>query len=144
MAGIGARNTKPELAVRSALHARGFRFRLHDKRLPGKPDLVLKRWRAVVLVNGCFWHGHDCGLFKLPTTRRDFWEAKIETNRLRDKTNLRKLEALDWRVLTVWECALKGLGRIGIDEVGKIADSWLKNGIAAEEIRGRPWLSQES
>ena len=84
MAGIRSTNTRPELAIRKALHAAGFRYRLHPRDVPGKPDMAFARYRAAVFVNGCFWHGHDCPLFRLPDTRRDFWTAKIERNRQRD------------------------------------------------------------
>ncbi len=84
MAGIRGRNTKPEIFIRKALHARGFRYRLHPRAVPGVPDFTLPRWRAAVFVHGCFWHGHDCPLFRLPGTRPDFWLAKIERNRARD------------------------------------------------------------
>lgn len=106
MAKIRAKNTKPELLVRSHLHAEGLRFRLHRKDLPGKPDLVLPRYRAVVLVQGCFWHGHECQKGRVPGTRSDFWRKKIETNRARDATNRDTLEAGGWRVFEVWECDL--------------------------------------
>ena len=81
MAGIRSTNTRPELAIRKALHAAGFRYRLHPRDVPGKPDMAFARYRAAVFVNGCFWHGHDCPLFRLPDTRREFWSAKIERNR---------------------------------------------------------------
>ena len=84
MAGIRGKDTKPELTIRKAIHARGFRYRIHDRRLPGKPDMVFPRYRAVILVNGCFWHGHNCHLFKWPSTRVDFWKTKIERNREKD------------------------------------------------------------
>ncbi len=111
MSRIRGRDTKPELLLRRALHARGLRFSLHRRNLPGCPDLVLPRFGAVIFVNGCFWHGHSCPLFKMPTTRVSFWRQKIDENVKRDyaaRTNL----ALDqWRVLTVWECALRGPSR---------------------------------
>ena len=108
MAGIRGRNTRPELVIRKALHARGFRYRLHVAGLPGKPDIVLPRFRAVIFVHGCFWHGHDCPLFRLPATRSEFWEAKISRNRERDREVLGALKTTGWRCLTVWECAIRG------------------------------------
>lgn len=108
MAGIKGKNTRPEILVRSALHRRGFRFKLHDKTLPGKPDLVLPKYKAVINIHGCFWHGHDCKFFKVPSTRTDFWLAKINGNKSRDGLQKEALLEQGWRVLTVWECALRG------------------------------------
>ena len=107
MAGIRSKDTKPERLVRSALHHAGFRFRLHVRDLPGHPDVVLPRWHAVVFVNGCFWHGHTCRFFRLPSTRPDFWRSKIERNRSNDAHVAAALLAAGWRVAIVWECALR-------------------------------------
>ena len=136
MGGIKAKNTQPELAVRRALHALGFRFRLHSGDLPGKPDIVLHRWKAVIFVHGCFWHGHDCPLFKLPLTRREFWNEKIRRNIERDKEVTEKLKALGWRVLTVWECSLKGKKKLGIQAATDLIERWLREGQGNMEIRG--------
>ena len=137
MAGIKGKDTKPELLVRRGLHARGFRFRLHDKRLPARPDLVLPRYRAAILVHGCFWHGHDCPLFKLPQSRQDFWREKIGRNRERDAEAEARLDAAGWRVLTVWECSFKGPGRLGEDAAVTLAAAWLVSGERTGVIRGR-------
>ena len=107
MSGIRAKNTQPELFLRKGLHALGFRFRLHAKEIPGKPDIVLPNFRALIVVHGCFWHGHACRYFKLPATRPEFWRAKIENNRVRDECDLEKQREEGWRVLTVWECAVR-------------------------------------
>ncbi|AUN95859.1 very short patch repair endonuclease [Pseudazoarcus pumilus] len=107
MSGIRGKNTKPELLVRRFLHGQGFRYRLHGKRLPGKPDLVLPRWNAVVFVHGCFWHMHDCRYFKLPNTRTEFWREKLSGNRRRDEAVRQQLEGMGWRVLVVHECELR-------------------------------------
>ncbi len=107
MTRIKARDTKPEVLLRKALFALGFRYRLHDRRLPGTPDLVFPKYRAVVFVNGCFWHGHDCPLFVVPQTNTDFWLQKIGANRARDRRAVSSLRRMGWRVLTVWECALR-------------------------------------
>jgi DNA mismatch endonuclease, patch repair protein len=107
MARIGARDTVPEMIVRRGLHASGFRFRLHVRSLPGTPDLVLAKHKAVVFIHGCFWHGHDCPAFRLPTTRHEFWAGKIGGNKARDTANLAALRALGWRVAVVWECATR-------------------------------------
>lgn len=112
MSCIRSTNTKPEILVRSLLHRKGFRFRIHDSMLPGKPDIVLPKHRAVIFVNGCFWHGHDCRLFKMPATKREFWQNKIEKNRNNDKRSLKILISAGWRVATVWECSMKGPFRL--------------------------------
>ena len=108
MAGIRGRDTRPELAVRRALHAGGFRFRLHDARLPGRPDIVLPRYRAVVLVHGCFWHRHEgCRLTTTPATRAGFWEAKFAGNVARDARDDARLADAGWRIAVLWECGLR-------------------------------------
>ena len=137
MAGIRGRDTKPELMLRQGLHRRGFRFRLHAKELPGKPDIVFPKYRAIILAHGCFWHGHDCVLFKWPSTRREFWHAKITGNRVRDMAVQEKLCAAGWRVLTVWECALKGRDRLATETILDRCARWLVSGRRIYEIRGR-------
>lgn len=137
MSGIRGHNTRIEVSVRKALFAKGFRYRLNLKTLPGKPDMVFPRYRAVILVHGCFWHQHDCHLFKWPQTRTEFWAQKIRGNRERDRSVFSLLRANGWRVLTVWECALKGKTRLDMtDMVEKIA-SWLVSGSDVKEIEGR-------
>lgn len=108
MAGIKGKDTKPELFIRKALHGRGFRYRIHQKDLPGKPDIVLPKYKAVLFINGCFWHGHTCHLFKLPSSKIDFWKRKISRNQELDCVNADKLLSAGWRVGIIWECALKG------------------------------------
>ena len=127
MAGIRGKNTKPEILIRHALHKLGFRSRLHDKSLPGKPDLVFPKYRAVILINGCFWHGHQCDLFKWPKTRETFWRAKIAGTIERDTKNLELYAKLGWRVLTIWECSIKGAFRRSPEEVALSAAGWLKS-----------------
>lgn len=117
MSGIRGRNTKPELLVRSGLHRMGYRFRLHDRSLPGRPDLVFPSRRAVIEVKGCFWHGHDCPLFRWPGTRSEFWRNKIVANIARDALNRDLLHRAGWRLAEVWECQLKGRSRSPIGEV---------------------------
>lgn len=136
MAGIRGKDTAPELALRSGLHRLGFRFRLHDRRLPGRPDLIFPGRRAAIFVHGCFWHGHSCPLFKWPGSREDFWRTKIEGNRARDRVALAKLKASDWRVLTVWECALKGKHRLPVGQVIERAAAWLTSGRGNLVIEG--------
>ncbi len=128
MSRIRGKDTKPELILRRGLHAKGIRYRLHRKDLPGRPDLVFPRYRAVVLVNGCFWHGHDCRLFKLPTTRREFWKSKINGNKARDERNMADLAAAGWRVLIVWECELHGPARKPLHDVLDEITIWLESG----------------
>lgn len=117
MSGIRGRNTKPELLIRSGLHRLGYRFRLHDRRLPGRPDLVFPSRCAVIEVKGCFWHGHDCHLFRWPGTRQEFWRDKIASNIARDRRTRQALLDDGWRVAEVWECQLKGRERQPLDEV---------------------------
>ena len=108
MRSVKGADTQPELRVRRYLHALGFRYSLHAKDLPGKPDIVLVRWGTVVFVHGCFWHGHPgCPRSALPTTRREYWREKIARNRKRDARNARALRSAGWRVLTIWECRIR-------------------------------------
>lgn len=136
MSRICGRDTKPEVLIQRGLHARGFRFRLHDWRLPGSPDLVLPKWRAVILVHGCFWHGHDCPMFHLPATRPDFWRKKIDANRTRDLLTIGVLTAAGWRRLTVWECALRGRARLPVTEALDVCERFLRSTEGAAEIQG--------
>jgi DNA mismatch endonuclease (patch repair protein) len=138
MSGIQGKNTKPELLVRKYLHGRGLRFRLHAKELPGKPDLVFPKYKAVVFVHGCFWHGHDCPLFKWPTSNALFWRNKIERNRAKDMEVLAALRKAGWRVMVIWECTLKG--KVEIDRLSQTIDSvsyWLvRSKSSFKEISG--------
>jgi DNA mismatch endonuclease (patch repair protein) len=141
MSRIRGRDTKPELLLRRGLHAAGLRFRLHTARLPGRPDLVFPRYRAAILVHGYFWHGHDCPLFKLPATRSEFWESKIAGNRMRDTRNLLALRAAQWRVLTVWECCLKGPARQPLAQVIQSCAAFLRGDVQCAELRG--WEAEQ-
>jgi DNA mismatch endonuclease (patch repair protein) len=107
MKSVPQKETKPEMRLRKALHWMGFRYRLHDKKLPGSPDLVFPKYKAVIFVHGCFWHRHGCKQTTTPATRKDFWRAKFDANAERDKKNVSDLESAGWRVMTVWECELK-------------------------------------
>jgi DNA mismatch endonuclease (patch repair protein) len=109
MSRIGPKNTAPEMIVRRLLHKMGYRFRLHRKDLPGKPDIVLPGRKAAIFVHGCYWHGHGCSKGRLPKSNVDYWQAKIEQNRLRDQKKSSQLEALGWQVLTIWQCELKDI-----------------------------------
>jgi DNA mismatch endonuclease (patch repair protein) len=116
MARVRSRDTKPELMVRRMLHAMGYRYRLHAKDLPGKPDIVFRGRRKAILVQGCFWHRHadqDCPLARMPKSRLEFWGPKLEANRQRDIANVERLEALGWEVLLVWECELRDREQVG-------------------------------
>lgn len=126
MSGIRSRNTQPELILRSELHKAGFRFRLHNNNLPGHPDLVFAKYKAVIFVNGCFWHNHNCHLFKWPKTRQDFWKQKLIKNRNRDEKVRGELLAYGWRVGIVWECSLKGKNKLVLRDVVNDCTSWLK------------------
>jgi DNA mismatch endonuclease (patch repair protein) len=128
MAGIQGKNTKPEILIRKALHARGFRFRLHVKNLPGKPDLVLPKYNAVLFVHGCFWHGHACPYFRVPQTRADFWLEKIGKNQIRDRFHEMSLLGQGWRVLVVWECAVRSMKRDKSFFLIDLIAEWLING----------------
>ncbi len=108
MAAIKSKNTRPEIIVRKYLFSRGFRYRLYHHRLPGRPDLVMKKYRTCIFVNGCFWHGHDnCKYFKMPKTNTEFWSKKIEKNKIRDKRDLICLAKMGWHCITIWECQLR-------------------------------------
>jgi DNA mismatch endonuclease (patch repair protein) len=134
MSGIRGRNTKPEILIRSLLHRRGFRFRLDARDLAGRPDIVLPRYHAVIFVHGCFWHGHDCHLFKWPQTRAEFWRDKIGRNRANDAKAQAALLDAGWRVATVWECALRGANR-DIDGVLQRLIDWLHGDAPLHEER---------
>lgn len=111
MSRIRGRDTRPEMVVRRYLHSRGFRYRLHSRYLPGKPDIVLPRYGVVIFVNGCFWHAHKCQRGRVPSTRKSFWVEKFEKNKRRDEKNRRALRRAGWRVYTVWECSLSTVSR---------------------------------
>lgn len=136
MSGIRGANTKPELVIRKSLFSRGFRYRLHSKKLPGKPDLILPKYRAVIFVDGCFWHMHECDLFKWPRSREQFWRTKLLRNRERDSEVNLLIQGSGWRVLRIWECSLKGRNRRPIKEVVDLAESWLLGESEYREIAG--------
>ena len=107
MSKISGTETKPEILVRKYLFSKGFRYRKNDKRLPGKPDIVLPKYKTVIFIQGCFWHGHYCKAGKLPETNKEFWESKIDSSIERDKKNQRELKKLGWKVIVIWQCELK-------------------------------------
>lgn len=134
MSRIRSKHTKPELTLRKLLWGRGYRFALHAERLAGRPDLVLPKWRAVIFVHGCFWHRHqDCSHFRLPKTRTEFWDSKLHANQVRDRAAIDSLNEKDWRVLVVWECALRLDPERTADEV----ISWLTQRQSTAEVRER-------
>ncbi|WP_110032582.1 very short patch repair endonuclease [Hoeflea marina] len=137
MSGIRGKDTKPEMIVRRGLHALGFRFRLHDKHLPGKPDIVFPKFRAVIFVHGCFWHGHHCHLFKWPSTRTEFWLSKINRNQEVDARSESLLEKDKWRQCIVWECAVKGRAKLPLEELIAECARWLETDVVKLEIQGR-------
>ena len=143
MAAIRSKNTKPELIIRKALFSKGFRYKLHDKNLPGKPDLVFPKYKSVIFVHGCFWHMHECHLFKWPSTRPEFWKKKITRNKDVDKRNIKKLKRDGWYILTVWECALKGRGKLVLDDAIENIAEWLESGEIDKVIKGRPVTLKE-
>ncbi|MFN4202420.1 MAG: very short patch repair endonuclease [Tabrizicola sp.] len=136
MSGIRGKNTQPELLVRKGLHARGFRFRLHAANVPGRPDLVLARYRAAIFVHGCFWHGHECHLFRLPSTNTAFWREKIGRNKDRDMQVRDQLAVSGWRVMIIWECAIKGRTRLDPAALLDRVAAWLRGDGQSCEIAG--------
>lgn len=135
MSGIRGKDTKPELMIRRALHSKGFRYLLHSSNLPGKPDMVFPKYRAVIFVHGCFWHVHGCKYFKLPASRTEFWREKLLKNRRRDELALETIQALGWRVLVVWECSTRG-GRT-VDAGNALAETvahWITGEAPSAEI----------
>ncbi|WP_354002451.1 very short patch repair endonuclease [Pseudogemmobacter faecipullorum] len=137
MAAIRGADTRPELMIRRALHALGFRFRLQDRKLPGRPDLVLARYRAVIFVQGCFWHLHGCDLFRWPATRQEFWQGKLRGNQARDQRNIALLTGQGWRVAQIWECALKGRQKLAPGQVVAALADWLRSDAPLLDISGQ-------
>ena len=137
MSGIRGKDTRLEILVRQGLHVRGFRYRLHCRDLPGRPDVVLPKYRAALFVNGCFWHGHEgCPLFKWPESRRDWWRAKIEATRRRDDSASEALTRSHWRQARVWECALAGKFRLNRDDALDHLADWLRSQAPRIDIIG--------
>lgn len=129
MSGIRAKNTSPEIFIRKGLHARGFRYRLHVKDIPGSPDLVFPKHNALIQIHGCFWHGHECHYCKPPATNPEFWQNKIMQNKTRDRQNLDKQIEAGWRCLIIWECAIR-LSRRSVSslDVIELSAQWLTTG----------------
>lgn len=132
MSAVHSANTKPEISIRKMLFKEGYRYRLYDKKLPGKPDIVLKKYNAVIFINGCFWHGHEnCKKAKLPDANFEFWQSKINANKLRDQKQISQLIESNWRVLIVWTCALK---KSKLDEVFALITKWIQGQAVYTEI----------
>lgn len=134
MSRIRSRDTAPEMHIRKLLHNAGFRFRLHRKDLPGRPDIVLPKWKAVIDVRGCYWHAHGCGLFQQPKQNSSFWSAKLTGNVRRDAANAEKLQKLGWRHLIIWECALRGRDRLDDPRLIERMSCWLRGSEDAGSI----------
>jgi DNA mismatch endonuclease (patch repair protein) len=134
MAAIKGKDTRPEMMVRRGLHNAGFRYRLHVAKLPGKPDLIFPKYKAVVFIQGCFWHQHQCSMFHWPKSRTEWWMKKISANRAHDEAVQDKLRELGWRVLLVWECALKGKNRYSTEQWLEFIIMWLREGNSFSEL----------
>lgn len=134
MSRVRSKDTGPELLVRKALHKQGFRYRLHPKNLPGHPDMVFPRYRAVIFVHGCFWHRHGCHLSTSPKTHQDFWKEKFEANVKRDRRIQEELRSSGWRILTIWECALEGKMKLPTEELLEKVCCWLKGDSPVQRI----------
>lgn len=138
MSKIKGKDTTPELAVRRLLHKNGYRYRLHVKDLPGKPDIVMKKYNTVIFVHGCFWHGHeDCPRFALPKTKESFWGKKINTNRERDKVVDNALRKLKWRILHIWECSLRSSVKLDENVLLEKTNDFLNSTRYSCHIRGK-------
>lgn len=138
MSHIKCRNTKPEIDIRHSLHKLGFRYRVNVGKMPGKPDLVFPKYRSVIFINGCFWHLHGCSLSKIPESRHEWWLAKLSRNKQADLINQQELIKIGWRVLTVWECALRGTGKSRLESLNTVIEgieTWLKSQAILGEIK---------
>lgn len=137
MSGIKSTDTQQEVEIRKRLFALGFRYRIHDKKLHGTPDIVLPKFKSVIFIHGCFWHVHDCTLFRWPSSRKAFWKKKLLGNKKRDIENIEKLNKLGWRVLVIWECAFRRPGMNWDQEFARIAkkaEKWLNSRQQTSEI----------
>lgn len=136
MSGIRGRDTKIELVVRKALYARGLRYRLHNRMLPGRPDMAFIGAKAAIFMNGCFWHGHDCPFFRLPASNAEFWQTKISANRERDIRSLEALHALGWRTAVVWECSIRNRPAEDFADLLAQLEKWIRKGSGHLDLRG--------
>lgn len=144
MSGIRGKDTKPEIIVRRLLHRLGYRFRLHRKDLPGRPDIVLPKWRTVIFVNGCYWHGHkNCHLFRPPKTRTEFWTNKIKGNQARDRRNHAALRDAGWKIVVIWECAVSKKLRLNDEQLEEKIATAVVTSHSTVEIRANSSASSE-
>lgn len=142
MSGIRGRNTAPEIALRRLLHGVGFRYRLHARDLPGRPDIVLPRYRVAMFTHGCFWHQHEgCRFAKMPSSNRRFWEVKLLRNRERDAEAIRLLRKADWRVLVVWECSVRDRTSLDLERLQDSICQWIKSSRVRAELPRRKLAS---
>jgi DNA mismatch endonuclease (patch repair protein) len=137
MSRVKSKDTAPELLIRKSLHRLGLRYKLHDPKLDGKPDLVFPKYHAVIFIHGCFWHGHNCGRTGIPKNNREFWTEKIERNRKNDNKHTINLIKAQWRTLIVWECAIQGKNKIKIDDLVGLIRNWLLSAETSGVIQGR-------
>lgn len=136
MSRVRSKDTKPEITIRKAIFSLGFRYRIHSTKLPGRPDIVLPKYKAVIFVHGCFWHKHECPMFKWPSSHRRFWRTKLKSNFTRDAVHLQSLHEQGWRVLIIWECALKGKLRRDREKLVTDISRWITGRIKRKELRG--------
>jgi DNA mismatch endonuclease, patch repair protein len=139
MSRVKSKDTRQEVEIRKRLFALGFRYRLNDRKLPGAPDIVLPKYKAAIFIHGCFWHAHDCALFRWPSSKKMFWEKKLEGNRQRDIENIESLKKLGWKILVIWECSFRGAGKKREKEIETIVikmKKWLNSGKVSREIKG--------
>ncbi|NDV58211.1 very short patch repair endonuclease [Bacteroides sp. 519] len=128
MSKIRSKNTKPEILLRKALFAKGYRYRINEKKLPGKPDIVLPKYKTVIFINGCFWHNHEnCKYAYIPKTNTDFWINKITANKKRDKLNLQKLTSMGWNIITIWECDIRHRSKRDVTPLVDAIENTLSN-----------------
>ncbi|WP_183734712.1 very short patch repair endonuclease [Rhizobium sp. BK275] len=137
MSRVRQKDTGPELVLRKYLHAAGLRYVLHNRSLPGTPDLIFPRFKAVIFVHGCFWHAHGCRRATIPASRQDFWTSKFLRNKFRDVEDINSLQNLGWRVCIVWECALKGKSKVNPDLLVSDIVGWLKQDVRFLQVEGR-------
>jgi DNA mismatch endonuclease, patch repair protein len=142
MSSVGRKDTGPEMSLRRALHNVGLRYRLHDRALPGSPDLVFPRFSSVIFVHGCYWHAHGCHRSTVPTSRKEFWVQKVSANKLRDDRNVQLLLERKWRVMVMWECVITGNAASLAPQLAHRVSKWLKSSEAFTVIPESPQRSR--
>ena len=135
MSAIKGKNTKPEIVIRKILYSEGYRYRLHVNSVIGNPDIVIRKLKTAIFINGCFWHGHDCPLFTIPKTRSDFWKQKIESNIKRDSENMQKLQDSGWKVVIIWGCSMKGKIHLSLEDLSRMVLEALKSNESIVQIK---------